>query len=229
MRLYIIRHADPDYERDNLTPAGHLEAAALAERVETIAPTRIYSSPMGRAKATMQYSLDRLKMQGVVEEWMAELSDCRLTLEPWGNLVMWDVPGEIIRAKSPYPTAENWHQLSCFSVPNFRDRFERLKKNSDEFLARHGYEREGGLYKPVRANREKIAVFCHGGFGLCWLAHLVGDLHQPLHSTSFFWAVSVFDAWSAGTSPATMPVSTETASEKARTGRFTVTRDSLGT
>jgi len=139
MRLYIIRHADPDYERDNLTPAGHLEAKALAERIEKIAPTRIYSSPMGRAKATMQYSAERLSMDGVVEEWMAELSDCRLTLELWGKLVMWDIPGEIIRAKTPYPTAENWYELSCFSAPNFRERFERLKKNSDEFLARHGY------------------------------------------------------------------------------------------
>src|SRR6185295_853919 len=91
MRLYIIRHADPDYERDNLTPAGHLEAAALAERMEKITPTHIYSSPLGRAKATMQYSADRLKMQPVIQEWMAELADCRLTLEPWGRLVMWDV------------------------------------------------------------------------------------------------------------------------------------------
>ena len=43
------------------------------------------------------------------------------------------------------------------------------------------------------------------------------------------WAVSVFDACSAGTRPAMMPVSTDTPSENASTGRFTVTRDSLGT
>jgi probable phosphoglycerate mutase len=185
MRLYIIRHGDPDYERDNLTPAGHLEARALSERMERIAPTHIYSSPMGRAKATMQYSAERLGMQGIVEDWMEELSDCRLTLEPWGRLVMWDVPGEIIRAKAPYATQENWHELSCLSVPNFRERFEKLKGNSDEFISRHGYGREGGLYRPVRPNRDRIAVFCHGGFGLCWLAHLL-EIPLPLMFAGFF-------------------------------------------
>jgi probable phosphoglycerate mutase len=124
-------------------------------------------------------------MQPVIEEWMAELADCRLTLEPWGRLVMWDVPGEIIRAQSPYPTAENWHECSCFNVPLFKERFERLKANSDEFLARHGYERVGGLYRPVRANRNKLAVFCHGGFGLCWLAHLL-EIPLPLMFSGFF-------------------------------------------
>src|SRR5258705_13693595 len=97
--------------------------------MEKIAPTRIYSSPMGRAKATMQYSADRLKIQGVVEEWMAEVSDWRLTLEAGGELVMWDIPGENIRAKSPYPTAGNWDELSGFLTPSFRERFERLKEN----------------------------------------------------------------------------------------------------
>jgi len=185
MRLYIIRHADPDYERDNLTPAGLVEAQALAERVEKIAPTHLYSSPLGRAKATMQYSAERLHMEPIVEEWMAELSDCRVTLEPWGKLVMWDIPGEIIRAKSPYPTADNWHEFSCFTAANFRERFERLKNNSDEFLARHGYVRQGGLYRPLRPNRNRLAIFCHGGFGLCWLAHLL-EIPLPLMFSGFF-------------------------------------------
>ncbi len=29
MRLYIIRHADPDYPNNTITPEGHLEAQAL--------------------------------------------------------------------------------------------------------------------------------------------------------------------------------------------------------
>ena len=185
MRLYIIRHGDPDYENDSLTVAGRAEAEALAERMEKIAPQRIYSSPLGRAKVTMQYTARRLGVGGVVEDWMAELSDCRLSLDPWGKLVMWDVPGEIIRAQAPYATQENWFEASCFSAPIFRERFEALKRNSDEFLARHGYVREGGRYRPVRPNRERLAIFCHGGFGLCWLAHLL-EIPLPLVFSGFF-------------------------------------------
>ena len=54
MRIYIIRHADPDYDNDTLTSAGHKEAIALAERLETERINRICCSPLGRARRTMQ-------------------------------------------------------------------------------------------------------------------------------------------------------------------------------
>jgi broad specificity phosphatase PhoE len=55
MQLFIVRHAEPDYSTDSLTPAGQLEAQALAKRmVSNIKPDVIYSSPMGRAQATMR-------------------------------------------------------------------------------------------------------------------------------------------------------------------------------
>ena len=33
MRIYIIRHADPDYDNDTLTSVGHRKAVALAEKL----------------------------------------------------------------------------------------------------------------------------------------------------------------------------------------------------
>lgn len=33
MRLYIIRHADPDYENNTITADGHKEAKALSKRL----------------------------------------------------------------------------------------------------------------------------------------------------------------------------------------------------
>lgn len=32
MRLYIIRHAEPDYENDTITAEGHKQAEALAKK-----------------------------------------------------------------------------------------------------------------------------------------------------------------------------------------------------
>ena len=184
MRLYIIRHADPDYPNNTITPAGHLEAQALAKRMTVLRPHRLYSSPLPRAHQTMQYSADALGMTGSIEEWTAEMSECRLTLEPWGEMVMWDVPGEIIRAHEPHVHHHNWHSLNCLSDPLFRRRFNELKQNSDLFLARHGYQREGGRYRCVDPHRQRIAVFCHGGFGLCWLAHLL-EIPAPLMWSGF--------------------------------------------
>ncbi len=185
MRLYIIRHADPDYPNNTITPAGHLEAQALARRMARQGLDRIYTSPLGRAVHTMQYSADALHMEHTVEDWTAEFSDCRLTLQPWGDLVMWDVPGEIIRGQTPFPSYDTWHEAPCFTNPRFSERFNQLKQQSDAFLDRLGYRREGGVYKIIQPNREKIAVFCHGGFGLCWLAHLL-EIPLPLMWSGFW-------------------------------------------
>ena len=52
MKLIFIRHAEPDYEKDSLTPKGFREAELLAKRVASWGIKDIYCSPLGRAKAT---------------------------------------------------------------------------------------------------------------------------------------------------------------------------------
>ena len=52
MRLLIVRHADPDYSIDSLTPAGWEEAKLLADRLAPIPVAAYYVSPLGRAKDT---------------------------------------------------------------------------------------------------------------------------------------------------------------------------------
>ncbi|MCA1595762.1 MAG: histidine phosphatase family protein, partial [Chloroflexi bacterium] len=59
MRLYIIRHADPDYPNNTITEDGHKEARALADRLAAEKLDRIYCSPMGRAIDTARYTADR--------------------------------------------------------------------------------------------------------------------------------------------------------------------------
>lgn len=173
MRLFIIRHADPDYPNNTITPAGHLEAQALGQRMAKLGIDHVYTSPLGRAMHTAKYTADALGTQAIIEPWTEEIGDCVITLPPWGKLCIWDCPGELIREREPYPTAADWHTREPFTLPRFQSEFARVREESDHFLARHGYEREGGRYRVVRRNKEKIAVFCHGGFGLWWLAHLL--------------------------------------------------------
>ncbi len=189
MRIYIIRHAEPDYPNNTITPAGHLEAAALAKRLAKIGLDRIYVSPLGRALHTMQYTVDALKMPYTIEPWTIELEGCNVDLPQWGRTALWNVPGEVIRAAPPYPTWDNWRQTDCLAGAPLPASVEKLRENSDHFMARHGYEREGGRYRVARSNAERIAVFCHGGFGLAWLAHLL-ELPLSLIWTGFWLAPS---------------------------------------
>jgi probable phosphoglycerate mutase len=105
MRLYIVRHADPDYVNDSITAKGRLEAEALAARFSAQGLDRIYCSPQGRAIATMNYTRELLKTGFEIEEW---------TREVWPELyvkdgeskykAMFQLPGEAFRSGSSLPT-----------------------------------------------------------------------------------------------------------------------------
>lgn len=181
MRLHIIRHADPDYENNTLTPAGHLEAQALARRLATRGLDRLYTSPLPRARLTAGYAANLLKLDVEVLEWTAE-PYLHFELEPWGRAAAWDLPGEIIRGGDALPTHADWHTLAPLADPAIRETFERVRRDSDAFLEALGYRREGGRYRIVRGHRERVAVVCHNGTALFWLAHL---LEVPL---TLFWS-----------------------------------------
>lgn len=185
MRLHIIRHADPDYPNNTITPAGHLEAKALGDRMKGVGLTHIYASPLGRAVHTMQYTAKATGLGHKIENWTAEISGCDVDLPDGNRWCVWDTHGEIIREKFPLHTHEDWHTRAPFNQPVYHETFSFLKQHSDEFLANHGYVREGGRYRIERGNKDRIAVFCHGGFGLWWLAHLL-EIPLPLIWSGFW-------------------------------------------
>lgn len=97
MRLYIVRHAEPDYTNDTITADGHLEAKALGERLAEEGLDKIFCSPLGRAIDTMKYTSRDLKISYNIEEWIKEIPDLGLKESPWGSIPAWDIPGESIR------------------------------------------------------------------------------------------------------------------------------------
>jgi broad specificity phosphatase PhoE len=173
MRLYIIRHGDPDYTTDTLTEIGQREAQALAERLANERLTHIYSSPLGRARETMRNTAEAAKLIPSIEEWTRELAWWIPWETPRERIAAWDLHGEVIRGQNRYPGHDDWHTREYFENPVFRTGYDSLCERSDDLLRRHGYEREGGRYRCARPNRDRIAVFCHGGFGLTWLAHML--------------------------------------------------------
>jgi probable phosphoglycerate mutase len=180
MLLYIIRHADPDYPNNTITPQGHLEAKALAERLAGEGLTRIYSSPLGRAQDTARYTAEATGLTPVILSWTCELKTPAVDHGPYGRLAPFNLAGEIIRADLEasrshdgvlrYPYIGDGPIAECAQA---------VRDESDAFLATLGYAREGGLYRCVQPNRERIALFCHGGFGGVLLSHLL-EIPLPL-------------------------------------------------
>ena len=58
MKLLIIRHGDPDYTIDSLTEKGRKEAELLKDRLEKSDIKDFYCSPLGRARATAEPTLN---------------------------------------------------------------------------------------------------------------------------------------------------------------------------
>ena len=72
MLLYIIRHGDPDYANDCLTPLGKRQAEAVGRRLALRGIDCVYSSPLGRAKETAQPLCEMLKLECKIEEFVSE-------------------------------------------------------------------------------------------------------------------------------------------------------------
>lgn len=190
MRVLIIRHGDPEYVTDSLTSEGVREAEALARRLSSEIEgkvTHLYTSPRGRARATAAPTEAALKKVAIVENWTRELTYWpRLpgTARPGeGGLAMWDLAATQVRSIDSLTKNAQWSLIP--DIESAREPFENLQMDSDAFIARHGYVREGHQYRIVRPNRDIIAVFCHGGFGLTWLSHLL-NIPLAMVWTSFY-------------------------------------------
>lgn len=184
MLLYIIRHGDPDYENDTLTAKGHREAKLLAERLSKCGLTHIFSSPLGRAKDTMGYTAAETSIEPVIEEWTRELSFLKFDT-PYGRLAAWDVPAEVY-LQELNDTFDKEKYDGYFPDMNMPDRaFQKVAEASDKFFSHFNYVKEGSLYRIEKPSKARVAVFCHGGFGLTWLAYLLNIPYRVMWSG--FW------------------------------------------
>lgn len=72
MKLVIVRHADPDYSIDSLTPTGWREAELLSDRLVRTPADFYYVSPLGRAQDTASLTLKKLNRTAETCEWLQE-------------------------------------------------------------------------------------------------------------------------------------------------------------
>ncbi len=183
MLLYIIRHGQPIYGPDTLTDLGRAQADALADRLKVYGLNRIYSSPMGRARETAAPTAAQLGLPVEILPWTKELwPEFTLTREDGSQFLAMDMPGTVYRSDEYRTLGDDWHTMAPLASIEAKRHYDAMVQSSDAFLEDLGYKREGGVYRVLRENHERVAVFCHGGFSAAWLSHL---LSIPPH---LFWA-----------------------------------------
>lgn len=192
MLLFLIRHGDPVYSPDSLTPLGIKQAEAVAKRLAESKIDRIFTSTSKRAIQTAGPTCRLLNKDYTALDWCNE-SHCWRTLttkNDAGNRIWMsddDKTKELFVSPGVRALDEKWFEHSAFADTKCREGIEFINSNIDEFLAELGYvhDREKHLYYCEKKNDDRIALFAHAGFSLAFLSAVL-DIPYPMICTHFF-------------------------------------------
>lgn len=191
MLLYLVRHADPIYEPDSITPFGTRQAEAIGRRLAKTGIDKVYSSSSVRAQLTAKPLCEITKKEPVILDWCNEAYAWDyMSIPNSEGLVTW--PFHIPEMKRKFMSREI-RSLDKFwyTHPDFKDtRFEAgvkfMQRNADEFFKSLGYEHdtENNIYIPLNSNNDKVALFAHQGFTLLFLSSVL-DIPYPQFCSHF--------------------------------------------
>ncbi len=190
MLIYYIRHGDPVYDPDGLTPLGARQAEAVAKRLALHGVDEIYSSPSGRAMQTARPLAEILKKPVTVLDWCSEaLAWEEFTVKRENGERQWMFWDHACRdkfaEKKITDMRNDWYKDPFFNKA-VGEGINRVNTALDEFLAGFGYihDRERGVYAVKKETNKRIAIFAHQGFGMAFFSSIL-DIPYPLYSTHF--------------------------------------------
>ncbi len=210
MKLIFVRHGDPDYKNDNLTEKGVREAKLLAERISKWRVTDFYCSPLGRAKATASFTLEKMNRTAEILDWVREFSYPIDDPVTGRHGVPWDFVPSAWCNDVLMLSRDGWTEsdIMCQN-PEIAVKYSEVCDNLDVFLKKYGYEREENFYRmpnkkevfitgttapdnlkhigktSCQGDEPVVVVFCHLGVICIMLSHLL-NIPFPLLAHGFF-------------------------------------------
>ena len=172
MKIVIVRHGDPNYETDSLTPAGKIEAELLVPRIKSLCADEYYVSPLGRARETAAPSMAALGKQAAVLDWLQEFP--AYTKENGEDSLPWDLMPSYWTSDERYYSENEWYNTDLMKTGPIKKTFDSVTAELDGFLAKHGYRRDGRIYRAENPNSKTIVLFCHFGIECVFLSHILG-------------------------------------------------------
>lgn len=191
MLLFYLRHGDPIYDPDSLTPLGSRQAEALGKRLSLYGVDEIYASTSNRARLTAQPTCEMMKMEMKLLDWCNESHAWEeLAFAREGRGKTWCFCDPEIREKfcscEVRALGREWYTHPDFAQYDFEKGMKRIQKETDAFMANLGYEHDlqKNMYFNRSVNTRRVALFAHQGFGLAFLSCLT-DVPYPQFATRF--------------------------------------------
>ena len=194
MLFFYVRHGDPTYVPDALTPRGKRQAEAVAKRLCLYGIDKIYASTSTRAIETatptaeiMKKEIEQVDFANEKHAWDA------LTVERDGKRT-WIYQDREIKDSFSSPEIMNlgfnWYDHP--GLTEYKDGYKKIYKNTADFFKSLGYEKieNTGKYRVLKENNQRVALFAHQGFGLVFLS-VVLDIPYPIIAKHF-------DMWHTG-------------------------------
>ena len=190
--FYYVRHGDPIYDPDSLTPLGLRQAEAAAKRLALYGVDKIFSSTSNRAVLTAKPTCEMLKKEPVLLDFANEAYAWRdLSFKrDDGQGATWLFQNNrivgLFNSKEIRCLGDEWFRHPEFWDYDYEKGINRVYDDCDAFFADLGYEhiRHTGKYKVLKSNDQRVALFAHQGFGLAFLSCLL-DIPYPMFCTHF--------------------------------------------
>lgn len=173
MKLYIIRHGDPDNEHNCLTERGTQEAQLLATYLRDVPIDAAYVSPLARAQLTAEPVLRVKGMTAETCEWLTEFDAPIRRPDREGLSITWDWLPEDWTPVDDFLSVETWTRPTVMAERDVVEKYGEVCRGLDALLDSHGYRRDGRLYRAHRPNHDTVALFCHFGVECVMLGHLL--------------------------------------------------------
>ncbi len=185
MLFFYVRHGDPIYDPDSLTPLGKRQAEAVAKRLSLYGVDKIYASTSNRAVMTAGPTCEILKTDMTLLDFCNENHAWeQMTVINTEGVRRWGFEDKATRRSfaeaSVIELRDKWYEHPAFSGYKFKEGIERIGTEADKFFASLGYEhiKGTGTYKTVEPNKNRVAMFAHQGFGLAFLSCIL-DIPYP--------------------------------------------------
>ena len=176
MKILLIRHAEPDYAIDSLTPKGKKEAKLLAKRLVKLKNVvGIYASPLGRAMETATPTAEKLGLPITVLPWLQEFRGRIFDPETGEDRIPWDLKHHLWQNAPSLLSEREWtsHPLMNTATPSVEAIYEETCQGITELLKIHGFTLQENRMFQCEDNKEEIVlVFCHMGLAMAIIGFL---------------------------------------------------------
>ena len=175
MRIYLCRHAEPDYSIDSLTPKGWREAELLSRRISRLKRVEgWYVSPLGRARDTASLTMPKVGREAVVLPWLREFRGRAWDPFTGKETLAWDFRPRTLETHPELYRADEWLSSPIYQGTNTPEVWRETCEGVDDLLGRHGFTRDGCVWHCDNNRRGAIVVFCHYGISMAICAYLLG-------------------------------------------------------